>query len=240
MAGSALYFLTGSSGSGKTTLLRRVVTDIYPALSAGHVDDLGAPQGARAWAARAAAASGPALLVVVEGQERPHVVLAAARDAGLTAVRVVLIDCDHTERRRRLREDRAQPELDHLDMYAWAAYLRGQADRHSRSHSSWTSCLSRRRSLRGPRRSPASGTLTSPAPGGCRVGRHGLHPADTRARPEYVALAAMDQVVFSLDASGGPGGPGAPGRPRLTTASPPSTFSHRGHPRGEAWRSLIC
>jgi ABC-type molybdenum transport system ATPase subunit/photorepair protein PhrA len=35
---------------------------------------------------------------------------------------------EHIERRRRLLEDRRQPELDLLDMYAWAAYLRGQAD----------------------------------------------------------------------------------------------------------------
>jgi len=111
--------MTGSSGSGKTTLLRRVVAERYPTLRAGHVDDLGAPQGARAWAELAAAGNaGP--LLVVEGQERPHVILEAARDFHRAAVRVVLIDCGHAERR--------QPELDHLDRYAWAAYLRGQAD----------------------------------------------------------------------------------------------------------------
>ena len=43
-------------------------------------------------------------------------------------LKVVLIDCGHAERRRRLVEERRQPELDKLDMYAWAAYLRGQAD----------------------------------------------------------------------------------------------------------------
>jgi len=119
--------MTGSSGSGKTTLLRRVVAERYFTLRAGHVDDLGAPQGARAWAELAAAGNaGP--LLVVEGQERPHVILEAARDFHRAAVRVVLIDCGHAERRRRLLDERRQPELDHLDMYAWAAYLRGQAD----------------------------------------------------------------------------------------------------------------
>lgn len=54
--------------------------------------------------------------------------LEAARSAQLAAFHIVLIDCDHEERRRRLREERRQPELDHRDIYCWAAYLRGQAD----------------------------------------------------------------------------------------------------------------
>jgi hypothetical protein len=122
----ALYFVTGSSGSGKTTLVRRVVTEVYPALRAFHVDDPGVKDHARAWIEHAA--KGPEELLVVEGQERPHVVLAAARDLGIRAVNVVLIDCGHAERRRRLLDERKQPELDRLDVYAWAAYLRGQAD----------------------------------------------------------------------------------------------------------------
>lgn len=126
---SALYFVTGSSGSGKTTLLRRVVAEHYPGLATFHVDALGTTSRARLWVERAASADGNDLpLFAVDGQERPHLVLEAARDAGLEHVRVVLIDCTHDERRRRLHEDRNQPELDHLDMYAWAAYLRGQAD----------------------------------------------------------------------------------------------------------------
>jgi hypothetical protein len=54
--------------------------------------------------------------------------LEAARRAGLENFHMVLIDCDHAERRRRLIDDRRQPELDHLDVYCWASYLRGQAD----------------------------------------------------------------------------------------------------------------
>ena len=123
---NALYFVTGSSGSGKTTLLRRVVAEVYPTLHAFHVDDPGVKGNARAWVERLASANGE--LVVVEGQERPHIVLTTARELGVTAVNVVLIECGHAERKRRLVEERKQPELDHLDMYAWAAYLRGQAD----------------------------------------------------------------------------------------------------------------
>lgn len=54
--------------------------------------------------------------------------LEAARGAGLHHFHMILIDCDHVERRRRLIEDRRQPELDHRDVYCWASYLRGQAD----------------------------------------------------------------------------------------------------------------
>jgi energy-coupling factor transporter ATP-binding protein EcfA2 len=137
----ALYFLTGSSGAGKTTLLRRVTADVYPTLSAWHIDDFGVPAAeelasagggwawqalqTRRWAARAVRERA---FIVVEGQARPTDIFAAAAAEGLRSVHVTLIDCAHAVRRRRLIGERAQPELDTLDMYAWAAYLRGQAD----------------------------------------------------------------------------------------------------------------
>lgn len=137
----ALYFMTGSCGSGKSTLLEAVKAAV-PGLSTFHSDDLGVPPveemvekfgSPDAWQAHRArelvdlAAAAPGL-IVVEGQARPHVLAEAARQAGVSAVRLVLVDCGHAERRRRLLEDRLQPELDVLDTYAWAAYLRGQAD----------------------------------------------------------------------------------------------------------------
>lgn len=124
---SRLYAMIGSSGSGKTTLLRRVVAERLPRLNVIHVDDPGAAKTAASWVERAVKATPTVRLLVAEGQERPHVILDAAKRSMIPA-RVVLIDCDHTERRRRLVEIRKQPELDHLDMYAWAAYLRGEAD----------------------------------------------------------------------------------------------------------------
>lgn len=126
---SALYFITGSPGAGKTTLLKRVVEDYSPALWTGHVDAQGSPGRGTEWvelAAREPANRSP--LLVVDGQERPHVMLQAAEAAQLRDFQVVLIDCDHPERRRRLLQDRGQLELDHRDVYCWAAYLRGQAD----------------------------------------------------------------------------------------------------------------
>src|SRR6188474_25552 len=140
---SALYFLTGSCGAGKTTLLKGVVASVYPELAAYHFDDLGVPSleemnthygGPDQWQAFAtrewikqAAQSAEAELVVVDGQARPNVILEAAEEAGFTACHITLINCSHAERRRRLLEDRKQPELDQLEVYAWAAYLCGQA-----------------------------------------------------------------------------------------------------------------
>jgi hypothetical protein len=137
----ALYFITGSCGSGKSTLLAEIRT-LLPAVHALHSDDLGVPPAEEmvarfgsgdAWQAHRArelvetAAANPGV-TVVDGQARPHVVLNAAREAGVAAVRVVLVDCGHDERRVRLLEQRKQPELDNLHTYAWAAYLKGQAD----------------------------------------------------------------------------------------------------------------
>jgi len=144
MTKNAIYFITGSSGAGKTTLLRGVVKSVYPNLSIHHFDDLGVPSleemkanfgGAAQWQAHNArqwiekvAQSNHEGLVVLEGQARPTVIFDAADGAGLSALHITLIDCSHAERRRRLIEARSQPELDNLDTYAWAAYLRGQAE----------------------------------------------------------------------------------------------------------------
>ena len=144
MTNNALYFITGSSGSGKTTLLKGVVKSTYPNLLAYHFDDLGIPSleemntkygGPEQWQAynahewvKKVAQMEDASLIVLDGQVRPTVILEAANQVGFPAIHITLIECSHQERRRRLIEERAQPELDRLDMYAWAAYLRGQAD----------------------------------------------------------------------------------------------------------------
>lgn len=144
MATKAIYFLTGSSGSGKTTLLKGVVKSIYPYLNAHHFDDLGVPTieemnakfggpaqwqayNIRQWIKNVIQIDSPSL-VILDGQARPSVILDAACEIGFSAMHITLIDCSHAERRRRLLEDRKQPELDILDTYAWAAYLHGQAD----------------------------------------------------------------------------------------------------------------
>ncbi len=140
----ALYFITGSSGAGKTTLLKGVVQSTYPDLAAFHFDGFGLPSveemnakfgGPAEWQAYttrrwmdAIAQRDDVGLVVIDSQARPSVIIDTAKQAGFSALHITLIDCSHAERRRRLVEVRAQPELDNFDMHAWAAYLRGQAD----------------------------------------------------------------------------------------------------------------
>jgi len=124
----ALYFLTGSSGSGKSTLLERVKADVYPGLRAMHLDAHQLGYDASGWIRAALEPPTGSALIVADAQERPSALIEAARSLGLARLHVVLVDCGHAERRRRLLEDRRQPELDTLDMYAWAAYLRGQCD----------------------------------------------------------------------------------------------------------------
>ncbi len=142
MSKNALYFLVGSSGSGKTTLLKRVANDFFSDLTVFHFDDIAAPSAevvrklggpeqwqaftARQWVKRIAESD--ARLTVLGGQARPSILQRATNEDGLSALHITLIDCGHNERRRRLVEERSQPELDQLDTYAWAAYLRGQAD----------------------------------------------------------------------------------------------------------------
>ena len=144
MTGKAIYFITGSTGAGKTTLLKGVVKAACPNLSAHHLDDLGIPTveemnaryggpanwqayNVRRWIENVIQTDG-ADLVVLDGQARPSIIMDAANEAGFSAIHVTLIDGSHAERRRRLLVERTQPELDMLDTYAWAAYLRGQAD----------------------------------------------------------------------------------------------------------------
>lgn len=144
MTNSALYFITGSSGSGKTTLLKGVVESIFSNLKSYHFDGLGVPSleemntkyggpaqwqayNAHRWIEKVAHLKN-AGLIVLEGQVRPTVIIDAANEAGFSALHITLVDCSHEERQRRLVEERIQPELDKLDMYAWAAYLHGQAD----------------------------------------------------------------------------------------------------------------
>jgi energy-coupling factor transporter ATP-binding protein EcfA2 len=144
MSSKAFYFITGSSASGKTTLLKGVINSIYPKLTAYYFDEIGIPTieemnvkfggpaqwqdySVRKWIERINL-SESANIIVLDGQARPKVLFDVARELAITSLHITLIECSHEVRRERLLKTRIQPELDNLDMYAWAAYLRGQAD----------------------------------------------------------------------------------------------------------------
>jgi energy-coupling factor transporter ATP-binding protein EcfA2 len=140
----ALYFITGSSGSGKTTLLKGINKTIYPNLQIYYSDEFGVPSteemtinfgNPEQWQAHnihqlimKTDHLTEENLAVFDIQARPTVIFDEANRAGVYPIHITLIECSHEERRKRLIEFRTQPELDSLDMYAWASYLRGQAD----------------------------------------------------------------------------------------------------------------
>ena len=140
----AIFFITGASGSGKTTLLTRLAQQAdSPDTSYYFFDSVGMPSaevmqrdfgGPERWQEHAThqwvdrLLDTPAPLAVIEGSTRPQFIQAAFRRAGVVRGEVLLLDCGLEERRRRLQIDRAQPELANFHMFAWAAYLRGQAD----------------------------------------------------------------------------------------------------------------
>jgi hypothetical protein len=144
MSKKAFYFLTGSSASGKTTLLQGVIHSVYPKLTAYYFDEIGIPTfeemnvkfgGPAQWQAYSLHKwierinlSERADFIVLDGQARPKVIIDIAKELAITSLHITLLDCSKEVRRNRLLMTRNQPELDNLDMYAWAAYLRGQAD----------------------------------------------------------------------------------------------------------------
>ena len=140
----SIFFVTGASASGKTTLLTWLAQQqALPSASYHFFDSIGIPSleemqrdfgGPERWQEHATQQwvdqllTVPEALVVIEGQTRPQFVLAAFQRARVAHGGVLLLDCGYEERRRRLQIDRAQPELANFHMFAWAAYLRGQAD----------------------------------------------------------------------------------------------------------------
>jgi energy-coupling factor transporter ATP-binding protein EcfA2 len=144
MTVKAIYFLTGASGSGKTTLLNGVKNKYHQKINAHHFDELEIPSnnemyekygGPENWQSIQVSKWIEAVnndkkegLFILEGQARPKIILESAEQVGITTIHITLIDCSYEERRKRLLKERKQPELDTVDMYAWVAYLRGQAD----------------------------------------------------------------------------------------------------------------
>ena len=142
----ALLMVTGASGAGKTTIVRALEARRLVGVRCCYFDAVGVPSpeemvaaygSGEAWQAAVtkrwidslAASTPPGDVSVLEGQMRPSVIrqlLATVPQVSL--VEILLVDCSHTVREARLRNERGQPELGSLDMAVWAGYLRGQGD----------------------------------------------------------------------------------------------------------------
>ena len=141
----AILVVTGASGSGKTAAVSALAKRALPGVRCYHFDAIGVPSaeemnrdfgGGEQWQAlktqhwldRLAADPDGAEVYVLDGQTRPSFVVRAAERSGIDDVRIVLLDCEHSVRHKRLTELRGQSELVNSQMDCWAAYLRGQAD----------------------------------------------------------------------------------------------------------------
>jgi broad-specificity NMP kinase len=137
-----LVILTGASGAGKTALVARL-RELAPNIECLHFDSKGVPSldemirdhgspeswqraRTREWINEIGRVYSRDRPIVFEGQMRIAFVRDALNAAGLSAT-IVLVDCDDAERRRRLIEDRGQPELATDEMLNWAAFLRREA-----------------------------------------------------------------------------------------------------------------
>ena len=140
-----ILIVTGASGSGKTAAVRALETRNLPGVGCYYFDSIGVPEpevmkrdfgsgedwqayATKQWLDRLATNTGDADVHVLDGQVRPSHVVEAAEQAGLSLVKIVLLDCTPEARYFRLVELRQQPSLANAQMDCWAAYLRGQAD----------------------------------------------------------------------------------------------------------------
>ncbi len=140
----AILVVTGASGAGKTSAVSALASLELPGVRCFHFDAIGVPTpevmhrdyggpeewqawATREWLGRLTDLDGSVRVAVLDAQTRPATVLTAAGAGTTWHPHVVLFDCAHAVRSRRLCEDRGQPELDTEQMISWAHYLRDQA-----------------------------------------------------------------------------------------------------------------
>lgn len=139
----AALILTGASGSGKTTIAKAIQQHDGNAMQVYFFDSVGVPSTEEmiaGWGSgdgwqkaithhwlRQMALADSSTPVLLEGQMRIAFILEALQAHPVPGLRIVLVDCDDATRRRRLSENRQQPELANDDMMNWAAYLRREA-----------------------------------------------------------------------------------------------------------------
>jgi len=134
----AILVVTDASGVGKTSAVRSLESRQRADIRCFYFDEIGvqSPFGGgegwqahatRQWVTRLAIDDLRGYVSVLDGQTRPSFVRSAAARFPSLHFRIVLLDCDPGVRKARVGK-RGQPELATVQMDAWSAYLRGQAD----------------------------------------------------------------------------------------------------------------
>ena len=141
----SFVILTGASGSGKTAIANVVATTLGHSVTCLHFDSTGVPPAAQMVKQYGSGEEWQKAItfkwmkrietdylvsnarVLFEGQMRISFILEAIKRTQIQDYRIVLVDCNDHERRRRLVSDRSQPELANSTMMNWARYLREEA-----------------------------------------------------------------------------------------------------------------
>ncbi|KAA3637619.1 MAG: hypothetical protein DWQ02_06445 [Bacteroidetes bacterium] len=139
-----IIIITGASGVGKTSVFEKIKTLLpesdfaffrfdsigVPSLEV-MIEQFGSPSGWQEaktyeWMERLAKEKGNKT-IIFEGQMNMDFIEGALAKNEFDIYKIVLLDCSEAEMKRRLIEDRNQPELANPDMSNWLRFLRNQA-----------------------------------------------------------------------------------------------------------------
>jgi adenylate kinase family enzyme len=137
--------LTGASGAGKTAIANVIAATLGHSVTCLHFDSIGVPSTAQMIEEYGSGEGWQKAItfewvkrietdylvsnarVLFEGQMRISFILEAIKRTQIQDYRIVLVDCNDGERRRRLVGSRSQPDLANPTMVNWARYLREEA-----------------------------------------------------------------------------------------------------------------
>ncbi len=139
-----IIIMTGASGVGKTSVFEKIQSILpeqdfaffrfdnigVPSLEE-MIEEFGSPSGWQEaktyeWMERLVKEKGKKT-IIFEGQMNMDFIHGALAKNGFDNYQIVLLDCSEAEMKRRLIEDRNQPELANPDMSNWLRFLRDQA-----------------------------------------------------------------------------------------------------------------
>ncbi len=147
--GAKIYMITGASGVGKTTLLQQLQEDLEEgAYQFYKFDEIGVPPfeemvrdygSPSAWQKAKTVewieilirkAAKNTTSIIFEGQMNLDFIIEGFKEHKFTEYKIILIDCEAGEIKRRLIEERNQPELANADMVNWLKFLRKQGQQY--------------------------------------------------------------------------------------------------------------
>lgn len=144
---NTIYFVIGASGSGKTVAVKSLEQQKLPDMAFCYFDSIGVPSfeemvkqhgsadewqrlSTHKWVKKAKEEFLSSMNVILDGQARPAFIEEACKENGVSAYKIILIDCSDDVRNERLNK-RGHPELADDKMMNWAKYLREQCQKEN-------------------------------------------------------------------------------------------------------------